>query len=164
MKTPIQELFERFGHLLPDVEAEFLQKEETYHKKTSGKEKVKMKEKVLITVSGGVAEVANAPKEVDVFIVDKDNIDAGGAYKYNGIEYTSARDAVDAIKEDYKSGDKPYAIISVDGGIAYKEEANVTVDIVDYDNDEQEEEVASNGKELTAQIIDIKIIVKTKEK
>ena len=160
----MQELFERFGHLLPDVEAEFLQKEETYHKKTSGKEKVKMKEKVLITVSGGVAEVANAPKEVDVFIVDKDNIDAGGAYKYNGIEYTSARDAVDAIKEDYKSGDKPYAIISVDGGIAYKEEANVTVDIVDYDNDEQEEEVASNGKELTAQIIDIKIIVKTKEK
>lgn len=151
----MQELFERFGHLLPDVEAEFLQKEETYYdKKTSGKEKVKMKEeKVLITVSGGVAEVASAPKEVDVFIVDKDNIDAGGAYKYNGIEYTSARDAVDAIKEDYKSGDKPYAIISVDGGIAYKEEANVMVDIVDYDNDDDEDEVASNGKELTGKRI-----------
>lgn len=27
MKTPIQELFEKYGHLLPDVEKEYLEKE-----------------------------------------------------------------------------------------------------------------------------------------
>lgn len=34
MKTPMEELFEKFGHLLPDIKNEYLQKEKDQTKKS----------------------------------------------------------------------------------------------------------------------------------
>lgn len=132
------ELFAEFGHTKePGI---YLEWEEVEDEAANGK-KIKGG-KVIITVSGGVADVTKAPSDVDVFVVDKDNIDTGHPYKYNGVEYDRAIDAVDAIKADYKTGDRKFAIVSVDGGVAYYELANVTVDIKDYDNE------AANGKKI----------------